>query len=199
MLNNCNSSNYNSQTIWNGINGNLSTVGLNGISSYYGTYDQSGNINEILDTLVDGYAKFRGGSFVSSSGQLAKNYSDINYVDGKRNDIGFRIAKTSSSIDSTNYALVTDSNNTGDSDNNNYGSVTYNYQIKKYPITNTEYVEFLNSVASSSNFALSLWVTEMSDDPRGGIYRTGSSSTGFTHYVKTDMGNKPVNFINFFF
>jgi hypothetical protein len=87
MLNNCNSSNYNSQAVWNGITGNLSAVGLNGISSYYGTYDQSGNINEIVDTFVDGYPKFRGGSFVSASGQLSKSYYDINYVDGKRNDI----------------------------------------------------------------------------------------------------------------
>ena len=131
MLNNCNSSNYNGQAVWNGITGNLSAVGLNGISSYYGTYDQSGNINEIVDTFVDGYPKFRGGSFISSSGQLAKNYSDINYVDGKKNDIGFRIAKTASLIDSTNYGLVTNSNNTGDAANNNYGAVAYNYQIKK--------------------------------------------------------------------
>lgn len=198
MLNNCNSSNYNGQVIWNGINGNLSTVGLNGISSFYGTYDQSGNVNEIVDTFIDGYPKFRGGSFISSSGQLAKNYYDINYIDGKRNDIGFRIAKTASLIDSTNYSLVTNSNNTGDSTNSNYGSVAYDYQIKKYAVTNSEYAQFLNAVASTSNFELALWIPQMSDDPRGGINRSGSSSIGFTYSVKMNMGNKPVNFINWF-
>lgn len=197
MLNNCNSANYNSEANWNGsTNGNLTTVGLNGKSSYYGTYDQIGNINEILDTADPlGYKKIRGGSFLSPSGELSKNYSSSNYSDSKRNDTGFRIAKNSGLIDA-DYALITDSNNSGDATNNNYGAVNYTYQIKILPITNAEYTTFLNSVAVTSNF--SLWDPAMQQDDKGGIIRSGSSSAGYAYVTKTNMDNKPVNFINWF-
>ena len=56
----CNSANYGSYSNWNGINGNLTTVGSNGKSSYYGSYDHNGNINELVDSFDNGYPIFRG-------------------------------------------------------------------------------------------------------------------------------------------
>jgi photosystem II stability/assembly factor-like uncharacterized protein len=195
MLGSCNTANYNSAADWNGIDGNVSTVGSNGKPSYYGTYDQTGNINELLDTNNGNWKIIRGGSFLSTSLFIDKSYTDTNTIDLKRTDLGFRIAKTSSIIDSTNYVLVENISNT--SDTNSIGSVGYTYQIKKYPITNSEYTEFLNAVCSTSN-TLGLWVTEMADAAqRGGINRSGIAGS-YSYTVKTNMGNKPVNFINWF-
>ena len=44
ILGSCNTANFNNNAIWNGVSGNVTTVGTNGKSSYYGTYDQDGNI-----------------------------------------------------------------------------------------------------------------------------------------------------------
>lgn len=195
MLGSCNTANYNSAADWNGLDGNLTTVGNNGKSSYYGTYDQTGNINELVDTNNGNWKIFRGGSFLSTSGQLDKHYFDTNILDIKRSDLGFRIAKTANDLDSSNYVLVNNSNNSNDS--NSLGSVSYEYQIKKYPVTNNEYTEFLNAVSTSSN-GLDLWISQMGDTTqRGGINRSGSSPS-YTYNVKTNMGDKPVNFINWF-
>lgn len=197
LLNNCNTANYNNNASWNALNGNLTTVGSNGQSSYYGTFDQSGNINELLDTITNNYPIYRGGSFSGGIDTLKKTFVDTNFFDSKRSDLGFRIAKTSTSIDSTNYVLVGNISNASDSSNNNIGAVNYSYQIKKYLITNNEYAEFLNAVASASN-DLSLWVSQMGDSSqRGGISRTGSSGN-YVYIVLGNMGNKPVNFINWF-
>jgi formylglycine-generating enzyme required for sulfatase activity len=197
LLNNCNTANYNNSASWNALNGNVTTVGSNGQTSYYGTYDQSGNINELLDTISNSYPIFRGGSFASNGDSLKKTYFDMNFFDSKRSDLGFRIAKSSGSIDAQNYALINNTNNSSDSSNNNLGSVSYAYQIKKYLITNNEYVEFLNAVAISSN-SLSLWVSQMGDiAQRGGISRLGTSGS-YSYASLANMGDKPVNFINWF-
>lgn len=195
MLGSCNTANYNSTADWNGLDGNLTTVGSNGKPSYYGTYDQTGNINELLDTNSGNWKIFRGGSFISSSGNIDKTYVDINTIDLKRTDLGFRVAQTSSTIDAVNYVLVSNISNTNDS--NNIGRVDYTYQIKKYAVTNAEYVEFLNAVSKSTN-SLGLWVQEMADPlQRGGINRTGSSPN-YIYTSKSNMENKPVNFVNWF-
>ena len=47
-LANCNSANYNFTADWNSQDGNVSTVGSNGINSFYGTYDQTGNVWELF-------------------------------------------------------------------------------------------------------------------------------------------------------
>jgi formylglycine-generating enzyme required for sulfatase activity len=197
LLNNCNTANYNNSASWNALTGNITSVGSNGQPSYYGTYDQSGNVNELLDTISNSYPIFRGGSFASNGDSLKKTYADINFFDSKRSDLGFRIAKSSASIDSQNYVLINNTNNSSDSSNNNLGSVSYTYQIKKYLITNNEYVEFLNAVAISSN-SLSLWVSQMGDiAQRGGISRSGISGS-YSYAALANMGDKPVNFINWF-
>lgn len=195
MLGSCNTANYNSTADWNGIDGNVTTVGSNGKPSYYGTYDQTGNINELLDTNSGNWKIFRGGSFLSASGSIDKNYYDINTIDLKRTDLGFRVAKTSSSIDSNNYVLIENISNSNDS--NNIGRVDYTYQLKKYPVTNAEYAEFLNAVSKSTS-SLGLWVPEMADSTqRGGINRT-NASPNYIYTIKTNMGDKPVNFVNWF-
>ena len=198
MLTICNSDNYNSTADWNAVDGNLTTVGSNGRSSYYGVYDQNGNINEILGTIDGSYPMFRGGSCLDSASSLIKSYYGVSLVDSKRTDVGFRLAKNPSYSTIGEYVEVGDAGNSVDASNNNLGRVDYVYQIQKYPVTNSEYASFLNAVAKQSN-TVSLWVAQMGDPiQRGGIFRSGTSSLGFTYYVVPDMENKPVNFINWF-
>jgi formylglycine-generating enzyme required for sulfatase activity len=197
MLLTCNSANYGSRADWNTLDGNVSTVGSNGKSSYYGTFDQTGNVNELLDTISGSYPVVRGGSFNNDQTYLTKTYFGTQALDGKSSNIGFRVAKTSSSIDSSNYVLVQNPNNSGDSSNNDFGRVNYSYQINKYLVTNNEYVEFLNAVSTKPN-GLELWRADMGDPyRRGGISRTLVSSS-YAYAALPNMGNKPVNYINWF-
>jgi formylglycine-generating enzyme required for sulfatase activity len=75
------------------------------------------------------------------------------------------------------------------------GAVSYTYQIGAYEVTNSQYVDFLNSKAASDPFGL--YNASMGSSARGGIVQTGASGS-YTYSVKTDMGDKPVNFVGFF-
>ncbi len=74
------------------------------------------------------------------------------------------------------------------------GSVAVEYRIAKYEVTNDQYVQFLNAVAATN--ANGLYNGSMGSNARGGITQNGSSGS-FTYSVKTDMGNKPVNYVSF--
>jgi formylglycine-generating enzyme required for sulfatase activity len=76
-----NVANYNSNANWNGSApfGNVTTVGSAGLSSasYYGTFDQAGNVGEWSDTpAVPGspYRTARGGAFNDSATFLSATY-----------------------------------------------------------------------------------------------------------------------------
>ncbi len=193
---NCNSANYNSTSIWNGQNGNITTVGTNGISSYYGTYDQNGNVWEILDSLNGSYQTIRGGAYDSPLSNLNKSYRSSQYLDIKRANIGFRLAKNISNTDS--FSLFVSVGNAGNSaDATGYGNVASQFKIQTYPVTNNEYVEFLNAIAQDGASSKNLYDSNMGSDSRGGIVRSGSFPN-YTYTSKTNMGNKPVNFVNWF-
>jgi formylglycine-generating enzyme required for sulfatase activity len=72
-----------------------------------------------------------------------------------------------------------------------FGAVSYEYYIGTYEVTNDQYAEFLNAVAKSTS---ELYNPSMGTDPRGGITQSGSSGS-FTYAVKSNMGDKPVNFV----
>jgi formylglycine-generating enzyme required for sulfatase activity len=76
-----------------------------------------------------------------------------------------------------------------------YGNVDHAYRIGTYEITNLQYAEFLNAKAKSD--PLGLYSASMSSDPRGGITRSGNSGN-FAYATKTNMGNKPVNFVSWY-
>jgi formylglycine-generating enzyme required for sulfatase activity len=80
-------------------------------------------------------------------------------------------------------------------DSTGFGGVGYAYRIAAYEFTNDQYAEFLNAKAGSDPRAL--YSTDMGDDARGGITRSGNSGA-FSYAVKPNMGDKPVNFVNWF-
>jgi formylglycine-generating enzyme len=86
-----------------------------------------------------------------------------------------------------------------------YGAVSYEFRIGKYEITNAQYTEFLNWVASSDPYEL--YDDQMASDTRGGVMRSGLPGN-YTYAVKADAvgrgpegtdydyANKPVVFVS---
>ena len=95
------------------------------------------------------------------------------------------------------WVTVGDPGNTADTDTDpaGYGAVATSFQIMKYEFTNQQYTDFLNSVARTDTY--SLYYPLMGTDPRGGISQSGSSGS-YSYLAKTNMGDKPVNFVSWF-
>lgn len=188
--------NYNYGADWNSQDGNVTTVGTNGASSAYGTYDQSGQVWEWNDDVLLTARGVAGGSWLNTVdyiGSFFMGYSGAGPLFGNAN-VGFRIAahdlSTSSLID---LVRITDTNNPNDT--TGYGSVDHIYKIGRYPITNNQYCTFLNLRAITDPYGL--FNTNMGSNVRGGITRSGSSGS-YTYSVKSNMGNKPVVYISWF-
>ena len=89
-----------------------------------------------------------------------------------------------------------DTINTGT--NPNYGAVADSFRIMKFEFTNQQYTDFLNSVDPNGTNPNSVY----SESGQGGTARGGITNTGTTngsrYAVKPNMGDKPVNFVNWF-
>ena len=92
---------------------------------------------------------------------------------------------------------VGDPGNTADTTGspNPAGAVATSFQIMKYEFTNQQYTDFLSSVAVTDTY--SLYNAEMGSNARGGITQSGSSGS-YTYAVKSNMGDKPVNYVSWF-
>lgn len=189
-----NAANYLYGATWNGTTGNVTTVGTNGGSSYWGTYDQSGNVFEWTDTVSPiGHRTIRGGSFDYTANTLAKSNRAVINPSDESPSIGFRVCSESDILNIGSFVRVADVNNPADT--TGYGTINYIYMISAFEITNSQYVEFLNAIASTDNNAL--YNTSMSTNPRAGIERTGSNGS-YSYLVRPNMGNKPVNLVSWY-
>ena len=201
MLINPYAANYKNAAIWDNQTGNVTTVGTNGGPSFYGTYDQSGNVSQYndLDGTPNSNCGLRGGSWININNTDIASISRSPVLTSTHvHNIGFRIASSLSPLvlsDPNYFATVENNGNTSDPVNIvGYGSVPYTYQIGKFAVTNTEYAAFLNAVASTDTYEL---YNVGMGGARGGIDR--SVSNGVCIYaVKTNYGNKPVNFVSWF-
>ena len=204
-----NFANYSNSADWNSQDGNVTTVASNGGPSAYGTYDQTGNVNEFVDNVfvvnsgvvlndtTAGSIVYRGGSFSDSNIEaLNKNYrSAPTGINSSFENVGFRISTIDNPLNLNDFVLVGNTNNVADT--NGRGSVDYSYRILSKEITNTQYAEFLNAQAKSIESSSKCYNTLMGSSARGGISRTGSGTTvvPYAYSVKTNMGDKPVNFV----
>jgi formylglycine-generating enzyme required for sulfatase activity len=190
-----NSANFNNNVV------NVTTVGTNGGPSSYGTYDQSGNVWEWNDlNNTSGSSRgLRGGYWGNDAFNLSSSDWDTFVPSFETDGVGFRLASRFVTLNPLNlsyFVSVGDSGNSNDSNTGNlYGAVNYVYSIGQYAVTNCEYAQFLNAVASTDTHGL--YSNLMNSDARGGITRSGSSGS-FTYSIKTNMGNKPVVFVNWF-
>ena len=93
------------------------------------------------------------------------------------------------------WVTVGDPGNAADTDPAGYGAVADSFRIMKFEFQNSQYAAFLNTVAATDPY--SLYNTNMGSNARGGITRSGSSGS-YTYAVRTNMGDKPVNFVSWF-
>ena len=83
-------------------------------------------------------------------------------------------------------------------DTTGYGAVADEFQIMKYEFTNQQYTAFLNSVDPTGTNPNSVYNASMGSDARGGISFTSGSASGSKYAAKTNMGDKPVNYVSWF-
>ena len=84
--------------------------------------------------------------------------------------------------------------NAGNAGNAGKGGVGYDYHIGAYEVTNSQYTAFLNATAATDTHGL--YQSNMSSSTHGGITRAGNSGS-YTYSVKSDFGDKPVNYVSF--
>ena len=209
-----NSANYYRKANWNGsesvsLYANLTTVGTNGGSSAYGTYDQSGNVEEWLENYsgtANGiiYMNRHTASFDDADASavnylrydIGLNDSDINTISAVSR--GFRVGSLENINAYNNYVTICNPNNTAAS--NGYGAVPYTFLMNKYLVTNNDYMQYLVAIATTDGPTTNVFTNTMETDLRGGINRTqtggsGASST-WSYNIRSNMGNKPVNFVS---
>ena len=93
------------------------------------------------------------------------------------------------------WVTVGDPGNAADTYPAGYGAVAYSFRIMKFEFQNSQYAAFLNTVAATDPY--SLYNANIGSNARGGITRSGSSGS-YTYSVRTDMGDKPVNYVSWF-
>ena len=87
---------------------------------------------------------------------------------------------------------------TYDNPNNlRFGAVDYTYRISKHEVTNDQYAEFLNAVDPMGTNPNGVYSSNMGSSPRGGIAFDAGAASGSKYSTKTNMGNKPVNNVQF--
>lgn len=77
---------------WNGVNGNVTTVGSAGSTSFYGAFDMNGNVWEWNETLIGSSRRFRGGAFDVSESFLRSSFRSSGPPSFESDDFGFRLA-----------------------------------------------------------------------------------------------------------
>jgi sulfatase modifying factor 1 len=83
-------------------------------------------------------------------------------------------------------------------DTTGFGAVAYDYQIGKYEVTNAQYGEFLNAVDPSGANANGVYNANMGSDVTGGITYTAGAASGAKYTIRSNMGDKPVNFVSWY-
>ena len=209
LYNPLNSANYMGQATWNDTtNGNVTTVGSNGGPSFYGTFDQSGNVWEWndLDETPDLFRGTRGGAWYNTAQYLSSSNRYNISASSEDSSVGFRIASLTNPLGLSNFVDVGDPDNDADTryDSPGYGNVAYLYKIGKYAVTNCEYVLFLNSVDPeginpeniyNSNTSSSLLIGQSIP---AGIGRNLDNDLGSKYFSKSNFANKPVGFVSWF-
>lgn len=174
------------------------------------------------------YRRLRGGSYKDDEQKLRSSYVHSLYVANQPesdnalviyDNVGFRIVSESNPLNLPYFSYVGDTGNspltiTGQYEGS-YGSVSYPYRIGQLQVTNTDYVNFLNAVdANGTRTQLNetfnasgqstvqnqnvLYHFHMSTKDKGGIAFNPSAASQKKYSTKSDMADKPVNFITWY-
>ncbi len=83
------------------------------------------------------------------------------------------------------------------SDNTGFGAVTSSFEVSKFPITNLQYADFLNTSSRGRTNDTSLFHEGMASSRQGGIRQVGRPGA-FRYEIKASMADAPVNFVSWF-
>ena len=110
------------------------------------------------------------------------------------------VAKTHAHAVTIDWVTVGDAGNAADTtgDPNPAGAVADEFRIMKFEWMNTQYVDFLNAVDPDGLNPQGIYSASMGSNARGGISFDTNASAGSKYATKTDMGDKPVNYISWF-
>ena len=181
----------------------LTNVGaMSGSRSYYGTFDQNGNVWELLDTSgTEGKSGIlRGGAYTSFTSYLGSTYRLIVDPGSSAPNGGFRLAGPVASPKAVKIDVV----KVGDAGNPNdtvtgKGAVAYDYTIGRTNVTIVQYTSFLNAVAKSDPHGL--YNTQMGTDLNvAGITRIGRPGS-YSYSVMNNFGNagnRPIAYVSWF-
>jgi formylglycine-generating enzyme required for sulfatase activity len=95
------------------------------------------------------------------------------------------------------WVTVGDPGNAAD-DTTTYGAVADSFRIMKFEFQNSQYAAFLNSVDPNGTNPNSVYSADMGSNPLGGISFTSDNASGSKYAIRTDMGDKPVNYVSWF-
>jgi len=109
-------------------------------------------------------------------------------------------ASASSAPITIDWVTVGDPGNAADTTGspNPAGAVADAFQIMKFEWTNSQYVEFLNSVDPNGTNPNAIYNGNMRSRAEGGISYTSVNAAGSKYAAKTNMGDKPVNYVSWF-
>ena len=79
-----------------------------------------------------------------------------------------------------------------------YGSVPYMFYIGTYDVTNSQYVEFLNTKDPTGANTLGLWNSNMANTAWGGISFDSANASGSKFVLITGRQNHPVNGVTWY-
>ena len=78
------------------------------------------------------------------------------------------------------------------------GAVAASFRIMEFEFQNQQYTAFLNAIDPNGTNPNSVYSANMGSNVRGGISFTSGAASGSKYAVKTNMGDKPVNYVNWF-
>ena len=181
----------------------LTNVGaMRSSASGYGTFDQNGNVWELLESTgaAAGTTLVRGGAWTSFSSYLASSYRLAVSASGSASNAGFRIAAAPEPPPSVTIDFVTvgDAGNAVDA-TTGFGAVAYEFEIGRTAVTIGQYTAFLNAVAKADRHGL--YHPAMATDLAvAGITRTGRPGRYGYSVMNNDgtAAHRPIAYVSWF-
>ncbi len=83
-------------------------------------------------------------------------------------------------------------------DTTGYGAVAEEFRVLEFEWTNSQYAQFLNAIDPEGTNPNSVYNSNMGSNASGGISFDTNASSGSKYAVRTNMGDKPVNYVSWF-
>jgi formylglycine-generating enzyme required for sulfatase activity len=167
-------------------------------SSYYGTYDQTGNTYDVIEnpSLTN---FFVGGAWTSFNEQLT-SYFNLDAGPLIQANGGFRLASPIRESQDISLHMLTIGNPKNPVDTQtNLGRVEYEYKISQCLITIGQYTQFLNAIAKTDTY--NLYTESLKTDLMvAGISRQGTPGN-YNYSLMANYGNsenRPITYLNWF-